>query len=112
MTTEEITSTTGTTTEDKNLNQLMADLKFSDLQKRLVVSSKVALPHQINRSRIIAEIYFTNRIEEFTNHIIESNAKLAASNDRFSKAANWLTAGLVILALLQLVIEVIRLITR
>ena len=99
-------------TENEELNALIDDLCFTDLQKRLVGSARVALDSQINRSRTISEIYSINSLERIANRIITSNEQLSASNEKFSKAANWLTAGLLILAFIQIVVQIIPLITK
>lgn len=94
------------TTEDEELDYF----GFTEEEKRLVRLSRVSLDSQINRSRTISEIYFARRLEESVNRMVASNEKLAASNDRFSRAANWLTVGLLVLAFLQLIMLIIQIV--
>lgn len=92
----------GKTTESPELNQLVETLGFSQVQRDLVNQSKVSGDSKINRIRTISEIYLGNRLEDVARD-------LAASSERFSKAANWLTGALAFLALVQVVVQVLAL---
>lgn len=64
---------------------------------QLLDGANTAQTAEINQTRIIATLYANKAIYK----LIESNEKLSKSNNRYASALNWLTAGLLIVAAVQ-----------
>jgi len=56
-----------------------------------------------NYTRVISNLYLSKTIEDSTNNIINSNKKLARSNNFYAKGMLCLTAGLIIVAILDII---------
>jgi len=85
-----------------DLQNLFSEYKFSEAEKKFIAESKTPYTSDINQSRIVSEFILGKRIEDATNKIIESNKKLAASNEKYAKRMLWLTGALVFVGLVQI----------
>lgn len=87
-----------------NEEHLREELNLTKGEEDLIAGSETGTTSQINKTRIYADIYITKNLRNVINSLIESNKKLSKSNDRYSKAMNWLTGGLLLVAILQLIL--------
>jgi len=91
-----------------DFQKLFDEYNFSEAEKELAINSKTANTSEMNRSRVISELILNKRIEKATYDIINSNKKLAISNEKYSKGLLWLTGGLVFVGLVQIIINIIK----
>ena len=80
---------------------------LSDEQKRLVNEAKLNSGVTLNYYRLIGDFYLANALEKQIDRAIVSNEELARSNEKYSKAANRLTVGLLVVAALQVIVQVV-----
>ena len=60
-------------------------------------------------TKVMIEMYSIKHAEKNTNALIDSNKKLAESNDKHAKAMRYLTTALVVVALIQVIVAIIAL---
>jgi hypothetical protein len=58
-------------------------------------------------SRNIAAVYLTKTIQNASSEAIESNNRLAQSNDRHARAMHWLTGALILVGIAQVIAALI-----
>ena len=80
---------------------------LTDQQKRLVEEAKSNTNVTLNYYRLIGDFYLANALEKQIDRAIASNEQLARSNEKYSKAANRLTVGLLAVAALQVIVQVV-----
>ena len=86
-----------------NEEKIREELNLTKGEEDLIAASETGITSQINKTRIFADIYITKNLDNVINSLIESNENLSRSNDRYARAMNWLTGGLLIVAILQLI---------
>ena len=86
-----------------NEEKIREELNLTKGEEDLIAASETGTTSQINKTRIFADIYITKNLHNVINSLIESNEYLSRSNDRYARAMNWLTGGLLIVAILQLI---------
>ena len=85
-----------------NEEPVRKELDLTEGEKALITGAETGVTAQINKTRIYADIYTTKHLRAAIDQLIESNEKLSASNDRYARAMNWLTLGLLVVAILQI----------
>jgi hypothetical protein len=103
-------------------NKLLENYYLNEAELKLLEESQTDAPAAINISQTISLLYLAITIENSSNklaqsnyglssnigsmigRLITSNSKLSETNDRRSKAMNWLTLGLVLIGIIQLII--------
>jgi hypothetical protein len=90
-----------------NEEPLLAEIDLTEGQKALIVGAETGTSPQINKVRIWSEIYVTKKLETAIDKLIQSNEKLSESNDRYARAMNYLTGGLLLVAIIQVILQFI-----
>jgi len=90
-----------------NEDPLREELELTRGEQALVAGSETSTTSQINKTRTYSDIYITKRISEAIDKLIESNERLSKSNDRYARAMNYLTGGLLLVTLIQVILQVI-----
>jgi hypothetical protein len=83
------------------------ELSLTQGEEDLIAGSETGVTSTINKTRIISDIYITKNLRSAINDLIKSNERLSDSNDRYSRAMNWLTFGILLVALVQLIAGII-----
>ena len=91
-----------------NEEHLRAEIDLSKGEEDLIAGSETTNPSQINKTRIWSQIHTVKKIEASVENMVASNERLSNSNDRYARAMNILTGGLLFLALVQVVLELVR----
>ena len=78
-------------------------LGLTDAEEALIAGAETQVTAQINKTRVYADIYITRNLRSAIHELVKSNERLSASNDKYAKAMNWLTFGLLLTAILQIV---------
>jgi hypothetical protein len=81
------------------------ELKLTEAEEAIITGASTATTAQANKARAFADIYVTKKITAAIDNLIQSNVTLSQSNDRYARAMNILTAGLLIAALVQMVVQ-------
>ncbi len=87
---------------------LRAELDLSEGEEALIAASETGNTSQINKTRIFSQILTMKKIEASVEKMVASNERLSNSNDRYAKAMNYLTLGLLVVAILQVVVGLLR----
>ena len=90
-----------------NEEPLRKDLELTDAEEALVAGAETGTTAQANKVRTYADLYVTKKLQGAIDRLIQSNEKLSLSNDRYARAMNWLTGGLLLVAFLQVLLQVI-----
>jgi hypothetical protein len=90
-----------------NEEPLLAEFDLTEGEKALTVGAETGTSPQINKVRIWSEIYVTKKLETAIDKLIQSNEKLSESNDRYARAMNYLTGGLLLVAIIQVILQFI-----
>lgn len=87
---------------NKVVEDIANDLNLNDAERAYLGLTNN--PNQTGRTTTIflSNIYLAKKLQALTIDIINSNEKLAASNEKFSKAMIYLTAGLVFVGIVQI----------
>jgi hypothetical protein len=88
---------------------IQEELDLTTGEKDLLRGAETGNTSQINKTRIYANIYLTKKLHAIIDDLIQSNERLSESNDRYAKAMNWLTFGLLLVAALQTAITIYQL---
>jgi len=86
-----------------NKTQLMKELGFSEEQQKLVNEANTHITAEANGASAMASIYLINTLQAVKKDIINSNEKLARSNDRYNLIMCILTAALVFVGFAQII---------
>ena len=89
-----------------NEENLRRELELSKGEDDLIAAAETAITTQINKTRIWSSIYSVKHMEKAVAKLIASNEALSRSNDRYARAMNRLTAGLLLVAVIQVVLIV------
>ncbi|MFA6475658.1 MAG: hypothetical protein WCV88_05710 [Patescibacteria group bacterium] len=87
---------------------IINDYNFSDNEKMFVNEAGTGQTSDINQTRVTSTIILAKVIQKSSKEIIASNERLSVSNEKYTKAMLWLTFGLVITAIIQIIITAIR----
>ena len=90
-----------------NEKPLLAEINLTEGEKALIAGAETGTTPQINKVRIWSEIYVTKKVEAAIDKFIQSNEKLSESNDRYARAMNVLTGGLLLVAVIQVISQFI-----
>jgi len=91
-----------------NEEPLRNELHLTEGEKALVAASETGGSPQANKTRIYSSIYSVKHMEKAVARLIASNEALSRSNDRYARAMNILTAGVLLVAVIQVVAQFIR----
>lgn len=83
--------------------QLMKDLEFTENQQSLVNEANTNNTAESNGAAVMASIYLINTLQAVKKDIINSNEKLAKSNDKYNLIMCFLTGGLVFAGIVQII---------
>ena len=79
-------------------------LDLTDLESAIAAGAETSAISQSNKVRVYTDIYVTKKLQCAVDKLTESNETLSKSNDKRATAMNWLTLGLLVVAVLQLVV--------
>jgi hypothetical protein len=104
---------------------ILDELDLTDKEREFIEGANTAITANMNMSRIISEFYFaktlrnatetmasmlpeealriTGAVNKASKSLIESNERLAKSNDRYANRMLWLTIALLIAAFIEAV---------
>ncbi len=82
-------------------DELLEELSLSPGESAFAKDSQTANTGEMNRSRIIADLYLAHRLRGMVDDSITTSRELASSNDRNAGAMRWLTEGLIFVGLVQ-----------
>ena len=88
--------------------ELLESYNFSDIEKKFIEESNTAVTSEMNESRIASEFILGKVIDAATDRVINSNGELAKSNEKHSRSMILLTGGLVLVAVVQIIVQVIQ----
>ena len=86
---------------------LRAELDLSEGEEALIAASETGTTSQINKTRIFSQILTVKKIEASVEIMVASNERLSNSNDRYARAMNYLTLGLLLVAIVQVILQFI-----
>jgi hypothetical protein len=89
-----------------NEEPIRNELDLTEGESALIAGAETGVTAQINKTRVYADIYITKNLRSAINDLIKSNERLSNSNDRYARAMNWLTLGLLLVAVLQVTVAV------
>jgi len=84
---------------------LLAEINLTEGEEALITGAETGTTSQINKTRIWSEIYVAKKVETAIDKLIKSNEKLSESNDRYARAMNYLTGGLLLVAAIQIILQ-------
>jgi hypothetical protein len=87
-----------------NEDPLRIALDLTGAEEALLAAAETGNTSQINKTRVYSAIYSVKHMEGAVSRLIASNEGLSLSNDRYARAMNVLTAGLLIVAVIQVVV--------
>ena len=90
-----------------NEDPIHKELNLTEGEEALLAGAETGSTAQINKTRIYATIYSAKRLRAAIDDLITSNEKLSTSNDRYAKAMNWLTFGLLLVAIIQGAVQIV-----
>jgi len=93
-----------------NEGPIRKELDLTEGEVALVAGAETGITAQINKTRVYADIYITKNLRSAVDDLIKSNERLSASNDRYARAMNWLTFGLLAVAVLQTIAAILQII--
>ena len=91
---------------------LMDELEFTDAEKEFVEQATTGTTADMNRSRVIVDVYLVKRLKTIGDDLIESNTtisetsqasatEVSEANRRSANSLNFLTGALVLVGLAQ-----------
>jgi hypothetical protein len=86
---------------------LLAEINLTEGEKALIEGAATQATSQISKTRIWSEIYVAKKVETAIDKLIQSNEKLSESNDRYARAMNYLTGGLLLVTVVEVVLRFI-----
>jgi len=95
--------------EKNDLNKIFEENQFSEAEKNFMLKSETAITHDMNQSCIVSEFVLGKRIEKAAKEMIDSNEKLASSNEKYSKRMSRLTIAIVFVGVVGIIIQIIQL---
>ena len=84
-----------------NEDPIRKELDLTEGENALIAGAETGVTSQINKTRIYADIYITKNLRSAIDELIKSNERLSTSNDKYAKAMNWLTFGILAVAVVQ-----------
>ncbi len=91
-----------------NLKNIFQEHTFSDAEKSFMEESHTATTADMNQSRIVSEFVFGRNLEKVADRIIDSNKKLADSNEEYSRKMVTLTKALVFVGIAQVIATAVQ----
>jgi len=88
--------------------EVIDELGISKTERDLVERSHTDMTAEINQTRVIADVYFAKKLEKAANDTIVSNERLAKANEKYAQGLLWLTGGLVVVGILNVVLPLFR----
>ena len=85
-----------------SIDDLFGDYSLSESEKELINFSRTDATKEISQAKIISDLYIIKNAEDFVCKLIDSNKKLAKSNNRYALALVLLTGALVVVGLIQI----------
>lgn len=90
-----------------NEESIRRELDLTEAEEALIAGAETGMTAQINKTRIYADIYLAKNLRAAIDELIKSNERLSTSNDRYARAMNWLTLGLLAVAVVQAIVAVL-----
>ena len=85
-----------------DINKITTQYNFSEDEKKIMNDSGTANTAAMNQSRIVSEFILGKKIDIAVDNIIESNEKLTASNEKYSKGMLYLMGALVFVGIVNI----------
>lgn len=85
-----------------DINKITTQYDFSEDERKIMNDSGTANTAAMNQSRIVSEFILGKKIGIAADRIIESNEKLTASNEKYSKGMLYLTGALVFVGIVNI----------
>ena len=74
---------------------------LTEAEAEFAIDANTANTGEISEANVTAQLYLAHRLRAVTDDLMASNDKLEKSNNRYALALNILTAGLVLVGILQ-----------
>jgi hypothetical protein len=84
-------------------SKLFQEYSFSEAEKKFMQDSNTATTADMNKSRVVSDFVLGKKLEVITDKLIASNKVLSDSTGKYSRAMIYLTGGLILVGLLQII---------
>ncbi len=91
-----------------NEESLRAELDLTKGEEDLIAAAETGTTSQINKTRIWSTVYSVKHIKDAVADLISSNEDLSRSNDRHARSMNFLTGGLLVVAVIQIIVQFVK----
>ncbi|PIT87598.1 MAG: hypothetical protein COU31_02065 [Candidatus Magasanikbacteria bacterium CG10_big_fil_rev_8_21_14_0_10_40_10] len=87
-------------------HKILGKFNLTEEEQKFLQESNCHETGPMNYTRIISNLYLAKTIEDSTNKTIESNKKLAESNNAYTKGMLRLTGGLIFVGLADVAVQI------